>query len=133
MKVSNGSSSVLINKDKETVWNAIVNDEKFSMWYAPGSKWDIPNCAVGEQAVFTLMPSSYNDLKEGESMLMNFTIKEVIPNQKFSYYWDSNQMLFTIELRSESSGTRVQFNADGFEYSLANLKAYLEGKQLPYV
>jgi hypothetical protein len=132
-KVSNGSSSILIAKDKEAVWNAIENDEKFSVWYAPGSKWDIPTFAVGEQAVFTLMPSSYNDLKEGECMPMNFTIKEVIPNQKFSYYWDSNEMLFTIELCSESGGTRVQFNEDGFDYSLANLKAYLEGKELPYV
>lgn len=42
-------------------------------------------------------------------------------------------MLFTIELCSESGGTRVQFNEDGFDYSLANLNAYLEGKELPYV
>ena len=81
--MSNGSTSILINKDIESVWNAIANDEKFSIWYAPGSKWNIPIFEAGEQAVFTLMPSSYNDLKEDESMSMNFTIKEVIPNQSF--------------------------------------------------
>ena len=125
-------STIIIQKDLETIWNAIVNDEIFSIWYAPGSKWTIPTLKVGEQALFTLMPSPYNDLKEGESMPMTFTIQEIISNQKFSYYWDSNHMLFTIELLPEMNGTRVQFNQQGFGYSLANLKAYLEGKELPY-
>lgn len=130
--MSNDRTSILIEKDIKSVWNAIANDDKFSIWYAPGSKWNIPIFEAGEQAVFTLMPSSYNDLKDGESMSMNFTIKEVIPIQKFSYYWDVNQILFRIELTSESDGTRVQFNQEGFGYSLENLKAYLEGKELPY-
>ena len=41
-------------------------------------------------------------------------------------------MLFTIELISESDGTRVQFNQEGFNYSLENLNAYLENRKLPY-
>lgn len=130
--MSNGGSSILINKDIKKIWSAIADDKKFSIWYAPGSFWDIPVFEAEEQAIFTLMPSSYNDLKDGEKLSMNFTIKEVIPNQKFSYYWDSNQTLFTIELISESDGTRVQFNHEGFDYSLENLNAYLEGRALPY-
>lgn len=130
--MNNGRSSILINKDIHSVWNAIANEDILSIWYAPGSNWDIPTFEAGEQAVFTLMPSSYNNLKHGESMSMNFTIKEVIPNRKFSYYWDSNQMLFTIELSSEENRTRVEFNQEGFDYSLKNLKAYLENRELPY-
>ena len=132
VKLKTNSKSILINKDLETIWNAIANDEFFSIWYAPGSKWNIPIFEAGEQATFTLMPSSYNDLKKEESITMNFTIKEVVQNQKFSYYWDSNHMLFSIELISEPDGTRVQFNQEGFTYSLENLKAYLEDKELPY-
>ena len=130
--LSTSKNFILINKDVESVWNAITNDEKFSIWYAPGSTWEIPILEPGEQAVFTLMPSSYNDLQDGEHVTMSFTIKEVIPNQRFSYYWDSNQLLFTIELTTENDGTRVQFNQEGFNYSLENLKAYLEGRELPY-
>ena len=126
------SKSILIKKDLETVWNAIANDEVFSIWYAPGSKWNIPIFKAGEQATFTLMPSSHNDLKKEESMTMKFTIKEVVQNQKFSYYWDSNQILFSIELSSEPDGTRVEFNQEGFAYSLENLNAYLENQELPY-
>lgn len=130
--MNRSGSTIIIQKDLENCWKAIANDEIFSIWYAPGSKWSIPNFEVGEQALFTLMPSAYNDLKEGESVPMTFTIKEIIPNRLFSYYWDANDMLFTIELFPESTGTRVQFNQQGFESSLANLKAYLEGKELPY-
>ena len=130
--MSNGCSSIVVKKNINTVWNAIANDKEFSIWYAPGSNWVIPILKAGEKAVFTLMPSLFNDLKEGESMPMTFTIKEVIPNQKFSYYWDSNQMLFTIELTTELDGTRVQFNQEGFDYSLENLNAYLESRELPY-
>ncbi|WP_438313072.1 SRPBCC family protein [Sporosarcina sp. FA9] len=130
--MSISGSSIFINKEIETVWNAIANDEEFSVWYAPGFYWKIPIFEAGEQAVFILMPSSFNNLKDGESMSMNFTIKEVILNKKFPYYWDSNQMLFTIELTSEFDGTRVKFNQKGFNYSLENLSAYLEGRELPY-
>lgn len=130
--MSSDTSTIFKQKDIEAVWNAIVNDEKFSVWYAPGSQWKIPTLEVGKRATFTLMPSAYNNLNEDESMTMHFTIKEVIPYEKFTYYWDLNDLLITIELTAESAGTTVQFNQEGFDYSLANLKAYLEGNELPY-
>jgi hypothetical protein len=33
----------------------------------------------------------------------------------------------------ESTGTRVTINSRGFDESLANLKALVEGKEIPYV
>lgn len=45
-------SSVLINGDKEIVWNAITNEDKLLQWYAPGSPWKIPNLRVGEKVTF---------------------------------------------------------------------------------
>lgn len=71
-----GTSSIIIQADRETVWEAMTNDKNFSKWYAPGSKWSIPNLEVGETAMFTLMPSAHNQLKEGESIPMSFEIKK---------------------------------------------------------
>lgn len=42
-------SSVLINRDKETIWNAITNEDKLLQWYAPGSPWKIPNLKAGRK------------------------------------------------------------------------------------
>lgn len=75
--MNNDRNSVLIQENQETVWNAITNDEIISKWYAPGSKWNIPNLQVGEKAIFVLMPSAHNKLKENESIPMSFTIQEV--------------------------------------------------------
>ncbi|MFE5426273.1 SRPBCC domain-containing protein [Peribacillus simplex] len=130
--MNNGINSVLIHKSQETVWNAITNDECISKWYAPGSKWHIPKLKVGEKAIFLLMPSAYNNLKDNESIPMSFTIQEIIPNERFSYSADSDDLVFTFEIHSESEGTRVSINMDGYELSLANLKAFLEGRELPY-
>ncbi|MGE1101541.1 hypothetical protein [Peribacillus simplex] len=75
--MNNGINSVLIHKNQETVWNAITNDEYIFKWYAPGSKWNIPKLKVGEKAIFVLMPSAYNNLKDNESIPMSFTIQEI--------------------------------------------------------
>jgi len=124
-------SSVLIDGDKETVWNAITDGDKLLQWYAPGSPWKIPNLKAGEKVTFTLMPSVHNNLKE--KYPMSLTIKNVIPYQEFSLYLDSQQMLIAFTLDEESNHTRVTINSGGFDESLANLKALIEGKEIPYV
>ncbi|MCJ7843458.1 hypothetical protein MUB24_21795 [Lederbergia sp. NSJ-179] len=94
--MDHSNSSIFIQKNAETVWNAITNDENFSQWYAPGSKWSIPKLEVGRKANFTLMSSAHNNLKEGESIPMSFTIKEVKTNRVFSFY--SEKMTFSLSL-----------------------------------
>ena len=124
-------SSVLINGDKEIVWNAITNEDKLLQWYAPGSPWKIPNLKVGKKVTFTLMPSIHNNLKE--EYPMSLTIKKIIPYQEFSLYIDAQQMLLSFTLKEEGTGTRVIINSKGFEESLANLKALIDGNVIPYV
>jgi uncharacterized protein YndB with AHSA1/START domain len=124
-------SSVMINADKEIVWNAITNEDKLLQWYAPGSPWKIPNLKVGEKVTFTLMPSTHNNLKE--EYPMSLTIKMIIPYQEFSLYLDAQQMLLSFTLNEEGTGTRVTINSKGFEESLANLKALIDGNVIPYV
>ncbi|MED3689174.1 SRPBCC domain-containing protein [Peribacillus butanolivorans] len=123
--------SILIDRDKETVWNAITNEDKLSQWYVPGSPWKIPNLNVGEKVTFTLMPSVHNNLKE--KLLMSLTILNVNTFQEFSLYLDSQQMLMSFVLDEESNGTRVTMNSGGFDQSLANLKALIEGNEIPYI
>lgn len=40
-------SSVWIDGDIETVWDAITEEKKISRWYVPGSPGEIPNLKVG--------------------------------------------------------------------------------------
>ncbi|MFB7640214.1 hypothetical protein [Peribacillus butanolivorans] len=40
--------SILIDRDKETVWNAITNEDKLSQWYVPGSPWNPQPECMGE-------------------------------------------------------------------------------------
>jgi len=124
-------SSVLIDGDSETIWNAMTDADQLSQWYVPGSPWEIPNLIVGEKVTFTLMPSGHNTLTE--KLSMSFTIESVNPYQEFSLYWDSQQTLISFKLQKESNGTRVIMNSGGFDQSLANLKALIEGKEIPYI
>lgn len=125
------SRSVFIDADLDTVWKALTVDGSFSTWYAPGSIWTIPKLEAGEKAIFTLMPSEHNQLEECEHVEMIFTIEEVIPNSRFSYSSDMDGLKFVFDLTPEESGTQVRINMDGFELSLANLKAFAEGRELP--
>ncbi|KAA9014891.1 SRPBCC family protein [Niallia endozanthoxylica] len=131
MSSSTDNSSILIDSDIETVWNAITDPEKLLQWYAPGSPWKIPNLKVGEKVIFTLMPSAHNNLKD--EYPMSSTIEKIIPYQEFSLYIDEQQILLSFTLNEEGTGIRVTINLEGFNQSLANLKALVEGKEIPYV
>lgn len=79
---------------------------------------------------FTLMPNTHNGLTE--KLPMSLTIEKVVPFQEFSFILDSQQMLISFVIDEENGGTRVTANMAGYDESLANLKAVVEGTELPY-
>ncbi|RDW21106.1 hypothetical protein CWR48_03890 [Oceanobacillus arenosus] len=112
------------------IWDAITNEKKLQQWYALGSPWEIPHLKEGEKITFTLMPSVHNNLSE--SYPMSMTIHAVTPYKEFSVYLDEQQFLLTFHLHSEKDGISVTINSAGFNESLANLKALIEGRKIPY-
>ena len=74
------------------------------------------------------MPSAHNNLKIMKHP-MSFTIQEIIPYGRFSYSSDSDELVSLLTYTQNPEGTRVSINIDGYELSLANLKAFLEGKR----
>ncbi|MEK5070019.1 SRPBCC domain-containing protein [Sporosarcina sp. FSL K6-1508] len=125
------NSSVLINGDKETVWDSVTNEDKLLHWYAPGSPREIPTLKAGEKVIFTLMPSAHNNLTEEHQM--SLTIEKVIPYKEFTLYLDSQKLLLSFSLVEDGNHTTVTINSGGYDESLANLKALIEGEELPYV
>lgn len=130
MGLSETYSSIMINRDIEVVWIAVTTEDKLTQWYAPGSPWEIPNLAVGEKMIFTLMPNAHNHLTE--KLPMSLTIEKVIPHKEFSFYLDAQQVLISFVMEEKREGTEVRANMEGYEKSLANLKALVEGTELPY-
>lgn len=57
---------------------------------------------------------------------MVLTIKNVTSNREFSFYLGIEETLISIFLEEEQNGTVVMFNSNGYEASLANLKALVE-------
>ncbi|MGN4127929.1 SRPBCC family protein [Lysinibacillus sphaericus] len=131
MEYKENKSSISIDASLEKVWQAITDAELLTKWYAPGSTWEIPRLEAGEQMIFTLMPNSHNQLTE--KLPMTLTIKNVSIHQQFSFYLDIPETLIAISLADDMGKTTVTFNTSGYEASLANLKALLEGNEIPFV
>ncbi|WP_235616366.1 SRPBCC family protein [Lysinibacillus parviboronicapiens] len=131
MAYKENKSSISIDASLEKVWQAITDAELLTKWYAPGSIWEIPHLAAGEQIIFTLIPNSHNQLTE--KLPMTLTIKNVTMHQQFSFYLDLPETLIAISLADDMGKTTVTFNTSGYEASLANLKALLEGNEIPFV
>ncbi|MGE7110112.1 SRPBCC family protein [Lysinibacillus sp. NPDC047702] len=119
------NSSIWIDASIDKVWQAITEEEQLSQWYAPGSTWEISSLAAGEKIIFTLMPNTHNGLTEKLPVIL--TIENVLQNQEFSFYLDIKETLIAILLEEAQNGTTVAFNMSGYEASLANLKALVEG------
>ena len=119
------NSSIWIDASIDKVWQAITEEEQLSQWYAPDSTWEISSLAAGEKIIFTLMPNTHNGLTEKLPVIL--TIENVLQNQEFSFYLDIKETLIAILLEEAQNGTTVAFNMSGYEASLANLKALVEG------
>lgn len=131
MKNNEDQSFIWINSNIEKVWNAIIDQEKLSKWYAPGSPWEIPNLSVGEEMTFTLMPSVHNHLKEKVTMIL--TIEKIKFLEEFTFSLATPKTLISIHLKEENNGASVTMNSKGFAPSLENLKALVEGYEIPNV
>jgi hypothetical protein len=125
------NSFIVIDGDIEAVWDALTNEDKLTKWYAPGSPWKIPKLQAGEKILFTLMPNTHNNLTEKLPMFL--TIEKVIHCREFSFYMDSQEILISFIMEKEENGVRVSTNMEGYDMSLANLKALIEGKEIPYI
>ncbi|WP_288580670.1 MULTISPECIES: SRPBCC domain-containing protein [Lysinibacillus] len=124
------TSSIWIEAKIDKVWQAITEEQSLSRWYAPGSIWDIPILTAGEKMTFTLMPNAHNQLSE--KLPMELTIQQVKKNEEFSFYLEVPETLIAITLAQQGNGTTVSFNSSGYDASLANLKALLEGHDIPF-
>ncbi|QGG51387.1 SRPBCC family protein [Lysinibacillus pakistanensis] len=116
------NSSIWIDAGIDKIWQAITDEQQLSQWYAPGSTWKIPSLVAGEKIIFTLMPNGLT-----EKLPIILTIKNVIQNQEFSFFLDIEETLIAIVLEEAQKGTTVTINMSGYEASLANLKALVEG------
>lgn len=124
-------SSILIDGDRETIWDAITDPRLLSEWYVPGSPWEIQNLRKGEKGTFTLMPSRHNNLTE--KFPMTFTIQNIHPYKEIIFYLDEQQTTLSFILEIEPESSRVTINSPGFDQSLENLKALIEGNEIPHV
>jgi uncharacterized protein YndB with AHSA1/START domain len=124
-----------IDAPRERVWSAITQADLIQRWFSPATPWVVTAlepggkmCAVGYEA-------------------QGSTIEVVDPPREFSYRWalDARGFLTAYTLTEENGGTRVTLtetgvepphadmdNAKGWGMALDNLKAYLEGRDLPY-
>lgn len=62
---------------------------------------------------------------------MTLTIKNVVPYEEFSLYVDMHEILLTFKMKEDDDGFEMEINSGGFDESLANLKALVEGEKLP--
>lgn len=139
--------SVWIAAPRERVWRAITNPAQMEHWFSPGTTWQMSALEVGGK-LFTLDPETgaerYTQLIQQVEPLQCFGI-QTLPEPSGSY------QVTTYLLREEAQGTRLtvihsgyetlpeearwsamEQNAFGFGMMLENVKAYIEGSELPY-
>lgn len=139
--------SIWIKSSLERVWSAVTEAEQLSLWYSPGSPWEIPKLEVGAIAYFHHSPNVYHS--GTEVVTMQATIETIEPQRRFALRWDLGEvdtvMITSFILAEEADGIRVTITEtgyetreqakpteDGYAKSLENLQAHLDGRSLPY-
>jgi len=139
--------SIWIAAPRERVWRGITDPAQMQQWYSPGTTWQMTALEVGEKLVASN--------PETGAELHTQVIEQVDPPQRFVLRTAPEPpgtfevMAYT--LQEENGGTRLtvthsgyetmpeegrwnamEQNAFGFGMVLENVKAYIEGKDLPY-
>lgn len=139
--------SIWIAAPRERVWRAITDPAQMEHWFSPGTSWQMSALEVGAK-LFTPEPETgaelYTQLIQQVDPPERFAI-QTIPEPSGSY------QVTTYTLREEKQGTRLtvihsgyetmpeearwnamEQNAFGFGMMLENVKAYIQGSELPY-
>lgn len=139
--------SIWIQVSLERAWQAVTEAGELSLWYAPGSPWDIPSLEPGATVYFHHSPNAYHT--GTDVVTLRAIIEGLEPLQHIALRWDLGipdyEMITTFLLAKEGDGIRVTMTETGYEtkeqakpteegyaMSLENLKAHLEGRALPY-
>ncbi len=147
--------SIWVDASIDRVWQAVTNEAKLSEWYSPGSPWKIPDVKVGKIAEFHLSPNPHHSATEVS--ILKATIDVVEPPYKFALGWHPDPsfpgvgLVTTFLLSEENGGTRVTLYESGYEsvspaerqewldqvgegygLSMENLKALVEGREIPH-
>jgi uncharacterized protein YndB with AHSA1/START domain len=136
---------IWIAAPRERVWRAITDPVQIQQWFSPPTPWEMTTPDVGGK-VYAVGYESQAGI-----------IEVIDAPRQFSYRWDMPDShpplttMTTYSLEEENGGTRVTLtevmsettpveirqkrmneSGGGWVMALENLKAYLEGKDLPY-
>jgi uncharacterized protein YndB with AHSA1/START domain len=139
--------SIWINAPRERVWQAVTQPEQLTKWYATEYAWEIPVLQVGATVKF------HNSATE----ILLARIEVVDPPHQFTIRWQPDKeypamsLVTSFLLQEENGGTRATISESGYELlpddvrqqwmdatgggytmSMENLRAYAEGRSLPY-
>jgi uncharacterized protein YndB with AHSA1/START domain len=139
--------SIWIDAPRERVWQAITDPKQLQQWYSPTTPWQLSALEVGGRFyVYNAeteaeMYTEIIDLVDPPHQL----VRRSVPNPP------ETPQVTTWRLEEEKGGTRLTLtnsgyeiqpdnarhpimeqNAFGFGMALENLKAFNEGKELPY-
>jgi len=148
--------SIWIDAPVGQVWEAVTDPGKLGEWYAPGSPWKIPLLEAGAVVEFHHSPNAHHS--GSEVTVLKATIVKLDPPREISLRWEPDAtypdlvLVTTFTLIEENGGTRATIGESGYEavpaderqawldsissgygMSMENLKALVEGREVPHV
>jgi uncharacterized protein YndB with AHSA1/START domain len=103
--------SVLINRSRRDVWQAITDPAQLGQWYAPGCPWEIPSLQAGATVKF----------HNTDTDIQLATIEAVEPFKELTLRWHLDPahpgitLLNSFRLEEENGKTRVTVSQAGYE------------------
>lgn len=139
--------SIWINTSRERVWQAITDPKIFQLWYSPTTPWELTALEVGGRLFVRNEETGgemYVEVIEGIDPLHKLVTRivpeppdTVVKGRTYTLADENGGTRLTVTLsgyEQEPEDTRwgnLEQNTFGFGLVLQNVKAYLEGEELP--
>lgn len=135
--------NIWIAASREKVWRAITDPQKIEQWFSPGARWQLSSLEVG--GVLSVYDEKTDTYPFAEVLLVVDPPTRLVLRSKFEPPYTT-----TYQLIEEKDGTRllvtyvgyeaptedahgglVADDCDGISWILGNIKAVVEGTELP--
>lgn len=130
--------TIWINAPRERVWQAVTDPAQIAQWFAPGASFaqhgDTISVRIGDSNVDVVIIEWVDPPRQittrslpDRSVTMTYTLEDENGGTRFTVTETGFE-----SLSAEARQQRLDQDGIGWDGTLANLNAYIEGKSLPH-
>lgn len=129
--------NIWINAPRERVWQAVTDPAQIAQWFAPGAEFSVTDNKISVRMGEADVEVAFIEVVDPPHQITTRSLPDMISATTYKLVEENGGTRFTVietgleALSEEARQQRLTEGGQGWELTLANLKAFIDGQALP--